>query len=227
MLKAEFNSSSHVETRLYLEDYVKENIPGFEIREKTESLWMIFLSNVLFFVPGFMTSFITTFYPKVFIPSRRRWESNNLSSITTLAHEYVHLSDRKRMSLVFNFLYLMPQIFVVFALLFPYSNWFLLFLFCLLPLPSPGRAWAEFRGYRMSMAVHYWLTGEKYNIDHIVRQFVSSNYYWMFPFEGFVRSRFEEAFRNIQQDNLSAELEEIKKILTAALFCEILTPRRE
>ena len=77
----------------------------------------------------------------------------------------------------------------------------------------------------MSMAVHYWLTGEKHNIDQLVHQFISSNYYWMFPFEGFMRKRFERAFEDIQQNNLSAELKEVKKVLTTAFFCETLKAR--
>ena len=222
MSGVEFKPSQPTTVRLYLENYVKENIPGFEIREKRSSPWMIFLSKVLFFVPGFMTKFITTFYPKVYVPDRQRWEAGGFHSVATLAHEYVHLSDRKRMNLIFNFFYLTPQIFVVFALLFPYSNWFLLFLFCLLPLPSPGRAWAEFRGYRMTIAVYYWLTGGKYDIEHVVHQFVSSNYYWMFPFGGFIREHFEKAFKDIQQDKLTSELREVKNILTAARFSETM-----
>ena len=137
-------------------------------------------------------------------------------SIATLSHEYVHLSDRKRMSLFFNFLYLFPQIFAVFALLAPHNLWFLLFLLCLLPIPSPGRAWAEFRGYRMSMAVYHWLLCGRYSIDHITHQFVSSNYYWMFPFKGFLRRKFEAEYEKIKQDDLAPELHEIKYVLTSA-----------
>jgi len=203
-------------TRLYLENHIYQNIPGFEIREKRRSLWMKILSKLLFFVPNFMDRFVTTFYPVVYIPSKYRWKSDNLSSIVTMAHEYVHLSDRKRLSLFFNFLYLTPQVFALFALLCPYSNWFLLFLICLLPLPSLGRAWAEFRGYRMSMAGYYWLSGECYNIEHLIRQFVSRNYYWMFPFRTLVKKQFEKQFKLIQQDELTPELKEIKNVLTLA-----------
>ena len=216
----------YISIRLYLENYVKENIPGFEVREKNKSLWMKFLASVLFFVPGFMTSFTTTLYPKVYIPSRARWESGSFSSIITLAHEYVHLSDRKRLKLFFNFLYLVPQILTVFALLFPYNAWFLLFLICLLPIPSPGRAWAEFRGYRMTMAVYYWLTGVEYDYDHMTRQFISSNYYWMFPFKKFVRRWFEKEFIKIREDDLTPELREIKNVLTKARSCAIMNDKR-
>jgi ABC-type multidrug transport system fused ATPase/permease subunit len=203
-------------TRIVLQEYIQEKIPGFEIIEKNQSLWMKTLSKILFFTPNFMDRFVTTFYPKIYVPSLARWESNNLSSIRTVAHEYVHLSDRKRLWLFFNFLYLSPQVFVVLALLFPLNPWFLLFSVCLLPLPSLGRAWAEFRGYRMTMAVHYWLMSEKYDIEHITHQFVSSNYYWMFPFRSYLDSIFNREFTKIKSDQLAPELLEIKNILTAA-----------
>ena len=209
--------SQRTKVRLLLEEHVREKIPGFKIVEKSESLWMKILSKILFFTPDFMGRFVTTFYPKVYVPSKLRWESNNFSSIITLTHEYVHLFDRKRLKLLFNFLYLSPQVFVVFALLYPINPWCLLFLLCLLPIPSPGRAWGEFRGYRMSMATYYWLSGERYNAQFMAHQFTSSNYYWMFPFESFLKGAFDREYKKIVADDLSPELREIKNVLTASI----------
>ena len=216
MIWRQLTFSQQSKVRILLEEYVREKIPGFEILEKSESLWMKTLSKVLFFTPDFMTRFTTTFYPKVYIPSRLRWEANNFSSIKTLAHEYVHLSDRKKLNLLFNFLYLSPQILAIFAFLCPMNLWFLLFLLCLLPIPSLGRAWAEFRGYRMSMAVYYWLTGERYSAAFTTHQFVSSNYYWMFPFRGFLTEAFDKEYKKIVFDDLAPELREIKNLLTTS-----------
>tara|TARA_Y100000310_G_scaffold81973_1_gene78581 strand:- start:132 stop:809 length:678 start_codon:yes stop_codon:yes gene_type:complete len=204
--------------RLLTEEYIREKIPGFEIIEKSESLWMKILSKILFFTPDFMERFVTTFYPKVYVPSKVRWEANNFFSIITLTHEYVHLADRKRLNLLFNFLYLSPQVLVVFALLYPINLWFLLFLLCLLPIPSLGRAWAEFRGYRMSMATYYWLTGERYSAEFMIHQFISSNYYWMFPFRGILKRAFDRDFKKVVADDLSPELREIKNVLTTSLL---------
>jgi hypothetical protein len=203
--------------RLLVEEHVREKIPGFEVVEKSQSLWMKILSKVLFFTPDFMDRFITTFYPKIYVPSKLRWEANNFSSIVTLTHEYVHLSDQKRLKLLFNFLYLFPQIFAVLSLFYPVNPWCLLFLICLLPIPSPGRAWAEFRGYRMSMATYYWLSGERYNAQFMAHQFASSNYYWMFPFESFLKGAFNQEYEKIVADDLSPELREIKNVLTASV----------
>jgi len=218
MLWQQLTFSQQSKVRILLEEYVCEKIPGFEIIEKSQSFWMKILSKILFFTPYFMKRFVTTFYPKIYIPSKLRWEANSFFSIITLAHEYVHLSDRKRWHLFFNFIYLTPQAFVIFALLYPISPWFLLFLVCLLPLPSFGRAWAEFRGYRMSVAIHYWLSGERYSLKHVSHQFVSPNYYWMFPFERIVERIFNREFEKIVADDLSSELREVKNVLTTSLL---------
>ena len=209
--------SQRTKVRLLVEEHIREKIPGFEVVEKSESLWMKILSKILFFTPDFMGRFVTTFYPKVYVPSKLRWESNNFSSIITLTHEYVHLFDRKRLKLLFNFLYLFPQILAVFALLYPINPWCLLFLLCLLPIPSLGRAWAEFRGYRMSMATYYWLSGERYNAQFMTHQFTSSGYYWMFPFGSFLKGVFDREYKKIVADDLSPELREIKNVLTASI----------
>jgi hypothetical protein len=195
--------------------YLQNKFPGFDIVDKKKSLRMIFLSRVLFFVPGFMKNFTTVSYPIVYTSSLAEWHANPDRAIVTLAHEYVHLRDRKRLGLFFNFLYMTPQALFVFALLYPYSDWFLLFLFCLLPFPSLGRTWAEIRAYKMTMAVFYWLYGVQYSVDHIVHQFVSPNYYWMFPFPGFIRTIFSKHYTSLVQDKLSPEFREIKNVLTA------------
>lgn len=216
MLWERLSFEQQTKVRLQVENHIKENIPGFAIIEKKQSLWMKTLDKILFFTPDFMDRFVTTWYPKVFIPNRSRWEANNMSSICTVCHEYVHLRDRKRLSLLFNFAYLFPQALAPLALFYTINPWFLLFLLCLLPIPSLGRTWAEIRGYRMTMAVFYWLTDRKYSVTHIAHQFVSSNYYWMFPFRGVITRLFNNEFEKIKRGQLTPELSEIKNVLTAA-----------
>ena len=88
---------------------------------------MKFLSCFLFFNKKFMTNYVTTSYPKVYVPELPWKPSNHVGAIATLAHEYVHLSDRKRMGWLFNLLYITPQALFVFGILSFYSLWFLLF----------------------------------------------------------------------------------------------------
>jgi len=180
-----------------LEEHIKKQIPGFRIEDKRKSPLMRLLSKLLFFNKTFSTGYVTTLYPKVYVPELPWREKDNVAAIATLAHEYVHLKDRKRMWLFFNFLYLFPQNFATFALLGAFGNsplWYLCLLF-LLPIPSPTRAWLEFRGYRMTLAVWSLFLGPdwKYGkfVDSIVeKQFSGSGYYWMFPFDRYMVQKF-------------------------------------
>lgn len=216
----QLSNEQRVDVRKALEKHVEESITGFNVIEKSSSRVMRFFSFVLFFVPGFMTNFVTTFYPKVYVPSKERWEANHSNTVMLLAHEYVHLRDRKRLGPLFNFIYLSPQVLVLLALLAPLNLWFLFSLFFLLPLPSPGRMWAELRGYRMTIAVYYWMTGVEYNLGYIANHFTGQNYYWMWPFRSHIENLLEKEYNKIKNDDLAPELREVKEVLTkAGLTC--------
>lgn len=209
-----------VGVRRELEKHVAGEIPGFAVREKSSSWVMNLFGKVLFFAPGFMTNFVTTLYPEVYVPSLKRWNSNHANSISILSHEYVHLRDRKRLGWLFNLLYLSPQIFFLFFPLlacFGAPLWFILLgVVFLLPLPSLGRMWGEVRGYRMTMAVHFWLTGRKYNVERIASHFIGPDYYYMWPFKAHIRGVFEKEYQKILDNNLSNELAEVREVLTSA-----------
>ena len=135
--------------------HIESSIAGFKIIDKRESALMRVLSFVLFFNKVFMTRYITTIYPKVYVPELPWAPDKPLGRLSILAHEYVHLKDRQRLGLLFNILYLSPQIFALLSLGAIWNMWWLLALLFLLPLPSPGRAWLEMRGYRMTMAINW------------------------------------------------------------------------
>jgi len=206
--------SNHLEKiRENLTTFIKTNIPGFEIKGKESSTFMKLVGKLIFFNKRFMTAYVTTFYPKVYVPKLPWKYKNDLPAIATLAHEWVHLHDRKRMGLIFNFLYIAPQCLFPLGFLGFYNPWlFLLFLF-MLPLPSPGRAWAEIRGYRMTIAVYYWLSGQKVDLKWIVDQFVSSNYYFMWPFREWLMKKFNKEFEKIKNGELSVELQIVHDII--------------
>ena len=111
-----------------LETHIQSEIPKFKIRSKEKSLFMRVLSKLLFFNPSFMSDFVTTLYPYIYVPGPSL-------ELHTLAHEYVHLKDRKNLGLYFNFLYLSPQVLGVFSILSFYSLWFMLFFN--IPITSP------------------------------------------------------------------------------------------
>jgi len=197
-----------------LENFIKISIPDSEIRSKKDSKTMKLVGKIMFFNKRFMTGYVTTWYPHIYVPKLPWKEKNHLPAIATLSHEWVHLYDRKRLGLVFNLLYSSPQCFAPFALLAFWNLWFLLFLVCALPIPSPGRAWAELRGYRMTMAVYYWKSGQKVDTKWMTEQFVGPSYYYMWPFRGWLMKKFQKEFEKIKENNLAHELIIIKNLLS-------------
>jgi hypothetical protein len=197
-----------------LVEHVESQISGFEIVSKRGNRLMKLLSVILFFNKRFMDGYITTLYPRVYVPDLPWNPERPVSRISVLAHEYVHMSDRKRLGWLFNILYLSPQLFAVLSLGGFFNPWWLVTLLFVLPIPSPGRAWLEFRGYRMTIAVRWWLTGQETNTVWVEQQFTGSGYYWMFPFKRILDSHIISAIENIKSDeNLPPELSEIKEVL--------------
>lgn len=72
-----------------------------------------------------------------------------------------------------------------------HTLWMLAPLVFLAPIPAPGRAWAELRGYRMSVFMELVMFG-KTRIETKVRKFTGPSYYWMWPFPKPVRKKLLE-----------------------------------
>jgi len=215
--------------RLNLQAFIKEQIPQFEERSKEDSLFMTILGKILFFIPDFKDKFVTTIYPIIYFPKLpfKRYtiseEKNEETYIGLLSHEFVHLYDRKRLgAFFFNFLYTAPQIMALLALLgFFTSSWFFLCILFLAPLPSFGRAWLEYRGYRASIVVNYWLTGTFIPCESIIPYFSSSFYYWMFPFKRLIQMKYNK----IILDTLAETIEINNKEL--ALLSAVLKAKKQ
>tara|TARA_B100000029_G_C17570168_1_gene956335 strand:+ start:1203 stop:1871 length:669 start_codon:yes stop_codon:yes gene_type:complete len=193
---------------------ISKDLPRFEVKSKRDSLLFKILPYITFYNREISTRYITTLYPYVYVPSIPWNPDLPLSRLAIMAHEYVHLMDRKRLGPIFNFLYLSPQILSLLAINATFfSNWFLLFLLFLLPIPSPGRAWLEYRGYRMTLAVWFWTTGKVPEADLVLKHFTGSGYYWMWPFEKMLKRKFERDIARIQLGIVPEELLKVKKIL--------------
>tara|TARA_R110002074_G_scaffold48773_2_gene124652 strand:+ start:116 stop:709 length:594 start_codon:yes stop_codon:yes gene_type:complete len=193
---------------------MEEQVPGFSIEKKEKSSLMKLLSILLFFNKSFMTKYATTAYPKIYVPTFwGKHKRTQLMELEMLIHEFVHLSDRKKYGHLFNIIYLAPQIFSLLALAALWNPWFLLALGFLLPWPSPGRAWLEYRGYRMSIAFYYWTRGKKCNMNWVARQFTGPNYYFMFPFKKYIIKRLESDLKNIEKDDIPNDMRKIKDII--------------
>jgi hypothetical protein len=180
---------------------------------------MQILSKLLFFVPNFMTRYTTVWGGNIYLPDGWK-KKGNIARTAVIAHEGIHLHDRRILGkYLFNFLYLCPQILALFALLALGGNlWWLLCLLFLLPIPSVTRSLLEIRGYRMTMAILYWLKGPgSINFAVVERAFTSSSYYYMLPIPWLARKWIMWEYRKIRKDNLSDEEKQIKRIIESCL----------
>lgn len=181
-----------IQTLRNFEADIRKSVPRFTIQWKDGSRSQRALGKVLFFNRQYMTGYVSTFYPKVYYPSKRVYEKNPASSLIVIAHERVHLLDTIRYGWWFKFSYLLPQILVIpgliasivclcFGLKWTSLVFGLIGLAFLLPWPSPWRVRWEKRGYAMTMAVNYWLFGsisEKMK-QEIRNSFLGWSYYKM------------------------------------------------
>lgn len=203
------------EARLVLlERHIKKSIPGFAVRWKNEgkgSGVQKLIGVLMFFNRGYMKDFISTFFPYVYWPSEKDYRSAPRGSFKVLAHEYVHLWDAKKSHGWFSFSYILWHWLALLALgalvAIWASNWWLLFLVALvfaLPLPSPWRMKWEYRGYTMSMACNAWKHGDvqETTVDALVEHFISSEYYFMWPFKKAMRRRFNASIDSIHNGDV-------------------------
>lgn len=191
-----------------LGDLVAYEIPNFQLRYKNDSYLMRFIGFFLKAInPNFMKTTTTTLYPVVYFPNQSWVSETPGRGWQILAHEYVHLWDRKHIGRSFTWRYLTPQIAALgslMALMSFWSLWFLLalvLLVALAPWPSPYRRDVELRGYTMTMALEYWLTGDisDVTLEQVADKFNGWSYYRMEPSElviTFKLSHIEAAIRS-------------------------------
>jgi len=167
----------------------KTHFPNLQIKYKNEDTFMKILGTLMFFNPGFMTSFITTIGDTIYWPSREFVQNNPQSVSEVFIHECTHIYDEKRVgSAPFKLGYLFPQILALPMLLLLFMlTWKIvlpLVILCLLPLPAPFRAYFERRAYFVSMRAGYSLHGWDPTVigAHAAKNFKNSSYYWMMPF---------------------------------------------
>lgn len=181
---------------------IHQYFPDVKIKFKNQSLFMKILGMMLFFNPGFMTNYITTVGYTVYFPSEEWLNATPTSGVVTILHELIHVSDAKRLTRpFFSFLYLCPQILVLFSALLFLLTWKIalpvMILFCL-PFPAYFRMIFERRAYFVSLYVFYQLGKRGYMVDleqeknHMLTQFTGSAYYFMWPFSN-LKNEFDTA----------------------------------
>lgn len=181
---------------------------GLSVKFKDQSYLMKILGFLLFFNPKFMTSYTTVLGNTVYFPSQAWLAERKDASARVLAHELVHISDYTSAgSFVFSVGYMFPQILSLLSVFsFFSSSWWLLSLLFLLPIPAPARTYYELRGYALTDAVSYKKTGKFVDIAWLKKQFTSSAYFFMWPFEVDLENRIEKNRELIKSGKLSEKI---------------------
>jgi len=163
-----------------------KKFPALRIAYKDAS-WLMWFVNLFIglFNKDFMTKYITTIGPVVYLPSKAWQEqTDQINFCIDIAHEYVHVCDRYRMGIWFSLSYLFPQILALPALLCFFGfiwppAWFcLIFLVFLAPWPSPGRTYIESRGYAANILTATLLGPYSVSMQEIASSISGNGYYW-------------------------------------------------
>lgn len=203
---------------------VKKEIPDFEIRYKNESLSSKILGVLVWlFNRHYMTRYTTTRYPRVYFPNRKFVEESPSRAVKILAHEFVHLVDRKRRGVWFSISYALPQLAALLFLLVPIivafvQPWWVALLtaipavLCATPLPAYWRMQWELRGYAMNMAINYWRYGSvrAETMEWVRDRFTGWDYYKMWPFRDNMSERITETVQRISKNQLGSPYFEVK-----------------
>ncbi len=188
----------------FLNEVVYPVNPDFKIKNKANKSgiysFLSFFGKI--FNPELDTRYITVvngecWYPADYFDEHGNFkESYAQSGIEIMAHETMHEYDRKRLgSFLYTMMYASPQILALLALGAIGAIWNLWWLLCLLfllllaPLPSPGRAYIELRGYRVNIMLERLKTygdPQAYAEWAAETQFCSPAYFFMFPFKSYV-----------------------------------------
>lgn len=190
----------------FLSEVVLKVNPDFRIRNKSNPSGLYALARPFakIFNSDFDTRYITVINGECWFPASyfsedgARFTGDERRTVEILAHETIHEFDRKRLGTVpFTCAYLFPQILAVFSLLSVLAVWNMWWLLCLLfllflaPIPAPGRAWIEVRGYKTNMSfgrMNGW-DPQLVSYSIIDTNFAGPNYYYMMPFREWVASR--------------------------------------
>jgi len=168
---------------------IKSEFSDFEIISKNNSVLMKFIDAGLKIITlgqmkTFMTRFITTLGNKVYVPAD--WDMYSLvGRIEVLRHERIHMRQAKK-----------------------YGRFLFSFLYLMVPLPG-GLAYFrkkfEMEAYEESLRTLYFYLGDKAftpaQKDFYVSQFVSSNYFWMWPFRASVEAWYNKIVKKIRAGN--------------------------
>jgi hypothetical protein len=183
--------------------YFQQWYPKTKIVLKSQSKLMRLIGFVLNpFNPDFMTGFITTIGNTLYVPDAWMTDAQAKSTMTTIAHEFVHVSDWNANKITYILSYLFPiPLFLIFLGLSIFTPWFLIgALISLFPWPAYWRMRLELHGYTMSLATYYWGGGSlnDQEIEYISGYFTGPAYGFMWPFKTNIIYRLDVVKNNIE-----------------------------
>jgi hypothetical protein len=198
---------------------VQRFVPNYSVSLKKDSKLQRLIGWILAKVGNkkYMDSFCTTIGQSTTIPDK---EWPGLWAV--LLHEGRHAQDSLKMSNgLFGLAYLMPQLIgilgvvytlvILTGLIYGWPLWLLwgcVSLLFLAPLPAPFRAYAELRGYTVSLAVDYWsneIFDEERYLDWLAGVFSGPDYYFMWTFKGMVRRHFQKVLQQLKDDTFKMD----------------------
>lgn len=200
----------------FWENIIIRKFPSAKIKTKDQSL---FMRLVGIFSEAFYLDMTTVIGTTIYFPAHYSYK--NFLGVRTLAHEYVHMVDRKNeKKFMFEIKYLFPQILAllsVFSLFYFVSTWFLVFLaflvFLIPGIQSADRACFEANAYTMTIFMAF--EGKNWNIlgdkmaDSIADIIAGPAYYYACRdrqwFAAMLKDRYEglpkthEAFKEVKK----------------------------
>jgi hypothetical protein len=184
---------------------------------KDKSLFMRILSKLIFFNKKFMTKFITTIGETIYLSTGFN-DLPETSRVITLLHEYVHI-NQKRKDKLFSLKYLFPQSLIILsfaAFLCPPMALFMLFL---LPIPAYFRMKYEAEAYGLSLFLFKksGIYHMDFEFEHCIKQFTGPNYYFMWPFEDFIRKEILYSWHRIEDGNPTENQKKSLDLLSSAI----------
>lgn len=171
---------------------IEAEFPGFEIVAKENSTFMKVLDVVLKLITfwqmrTFMTKFVTQIGSNIYTP--KGWDERHaLSRAATFRHERIHLRQQKRYgSFMFTLRYLCWPLPAVLAL---------------------GRRDIEMEAYVESIRARAEYFGDATLDDHdyrehLVGHFLSSNYFWTYPFRRKLETWYDAAVVIVRAERAS------------------------
>jgi hypothetical protein len=166
---------------------MKAEFPAFRLVEKEGDLFSKLIDVALRIVTfgaqdQYLTHYHTVIFNTLYVPER--WQDEpDLERVITLRHERVHLRQVRRYGpAAMTFLYIFP--------FFPLGL-------------AYGRARIEWEAYTETIRATAELQGLEAARsprlrEHIVKQFTSGSYGWMWPFPGQVRGWYDQALTQIE-----------------------------